>query len=146
MRKKKKVTQPIYRRKGTVEIDDVLDFVPLTKDSELPGKKEFFGENVKLTSHRYKVYATKGVQCAHCGLKGIYFALEQSIVQNTKKYHFNLYAIDRYGDEVMMTVDHIIPKAKGGSDSLDNKQPLCFKCNNKKGDKLAEPEIVDQVA
>lgn len=145
MQKKKKVkVQPVYRRLGTVGIDEVLDFVPLEKDSSLSGRKEFFGENVKLTSHRYKTYATKGTICAQCGLKGTFFALEQSIAQKTKKYHFNLYAINRRGEEVMMTVDHIIPKAKGGPDTLDNKQCMCFNCNNKKGDKLPKSDIVTQ--
>lgn len=141
MRKKKQAKQPVYTRLGTVEIEDVLDFVPLEKNSGLPTTKEFFGEDIKLTSHRYKVYAEKGVQCVHCGIKGTYFALEKSLAQNTKKYHFNLYGINRHGAEVMITVDHIIPKAKGGKDNLENKQPLCFICNGKKGDKLPNENI-----
>jgi len=146
MRKNKKLPkQPIYRRKGTVEVAQVLDFVPIDKESKLPGRKEFFGENVKITSHRYVTYAVKGIQCAHCGLKGTFFALEQSLAQNTKKWHFNLYAINKYGEEVMMTVDHVVPLAKGGPDVLENKQCLCFYCNNKKGDKYSQSEIVNQI-
>jgi len=144
MRKKKIIVKPVYVRLGTVKIDEVLDFVPIGKNSKLPSKKDFFKKSIKLTSHRYKVYATKGIQCAHCGIIGLYFALEQSAAQKTNKYHFNLYAVDQQGNEVMLTVDHIIPKAKGGSDTLDNKQCLCFKCNNKKGDKLPPTAVVEQ--
>lgn len=34
-----------------------------------------------------------------------------------------------------MTVDHIIPLAKGGSDSFYNQIPACRSCNVSKGDK-----------
>jgi len=33
-----------------------------------------------------------------------------------------------------LTVDHVIPKARGGSDSWENLVTACIKCNNKKGD------------
>ena len=35
-----------------------------------------------------------------------------------------------------MTVDHIIPKDKGGGDSWENLVAACIPCNTKKGNKL----------
>lgn len=35
--------------------------------------------------------------------------------------------------ETMMVKDHILSVARGGSDSIDNLQPLCWKCNIAKG-------------
>lgn len=37
-----------------------------------------------------------------------------------------------------MTVDHIIPKVRGGKDSWENLVTACIQCNNKKGDQTPE--------
>ena len=55
------------------------------------------------TRTQLKVYRRDAFRCVHCG---------------------------EGGD---LTVDHIVPVAKGGSDDLDNLQTLCRSCNSKKG-------------
>ena len=42
-----------------------------------------------------------------------------------------------------LTVDHIVPQSKGGSDHLDNLQLLCGACNSKKGNRSMEALIAD---
>ncbi len=37
-----------------------------------------------------------------------------------------------------LTIDHIIPKSRSGSDTWDNLVTACVKCNNKKGNKTPE--------
>ena len=40
------------------------------------------------------------------------------------------------GSKKNLTVDHIVPRAKGGTNHRRNLQVLCQPCNNKKADKL----------
>ena len=37
------------------------------------------------------------------------------------------------GTEERLSVDHIVPRVAGGTDSLDNLQVLCSSCNSSKG-------------
>jgi len=39
---------------------------------------------------------------------------------------------------VNMTIDHITPQSKGGTDHIENLQLLCFHCNSTKGDRTME--------
>ena len=44
--------------------------------------------------------------------------------------------VDLYTEEFeLMTIDHIIPRSKGGKDELINLQPMCNTCNARKADK-----------
>lgn len=40
--------------------------------------------------------------------------------------------------DLTLTIDHIIPKSKGGADTWENLVAACVKCNNKKGDRSPE--------
>ena len=91
------------------------------------------GIKASCSSWRVKVYAEKGVTCAHCGISGTMFALERYPSQSRRACHLNLYHVATDGRETMITVDHIIPVSKGGTSHRDNLQPLCRTCNSMKG-------------
>jgi 5-methylcytosine-specific restriction endonuclease McrA len=38
-----------------------------------------------------------------------------------------------------LTLDHLIPKSKGGSNRLENLWLACFPCNNSRGNKFCPP-------
>lgn len=122
-----------YIRKEVYTIEEVLKHVYI--DSTKEDLVEFDGDMMKMGSDRYKTFKYKGLECAgNCGLIGSFFAKEKFIKQsNIESYHFNLYAIDKDGKDVMMTKDHIIPKIKGGKNHIDNYQPMCTICNGEKG-------------
>lgn len=40
----------------------------------------------------------------------------------------------RCGTKDRITIDHVIPLVAGGADDITNWQPLCFWCNNAKGE------------
>ena len=39
------------------------------------------------------------------------------------------------------TIDHIIPKSKGGSEALENKTLCCLGCNRGKGNRIHQPNF-----
>ena len=128
---------PGYERKGIYTIYEVFE--------QLGNNWAVFdGDLIPVTSVRYQTFY-QSLRCVGCGLTGLYFAKERSakwhkkkkiFMATTESWHFNLYAINHLGKEVLMTKDHIHPKSKGGLDELDNLQTMCKPCNGKKKDHL----------
>jgi 5-methylcytosine-specific restriction endonuclease McrA len=86
---------------------------------------------LRLGGERMKLLGRTQV-CACCGLKGKYFWLEHS---GNRPPHLNLYAVRKNGKEVLMTMDHIVARSRGGKTESENLQLLCKKCNQAKKDK-----------
>lgn len=116
-----------------------MDFLLDYKGRSLIGKRVVrFGYKVvdvepisklyKYKDHRrLQTYFQKGVECVvtDCNFKGKYI----------------VHALDKQGnihidicDEnlVPLTIDHIIPKSKGGDNHISNYQPMCVHCNGLK--------------
>jgi 5-methylcytosine-specific restriction endonuclease McrA len=77
----------------------------------------YYGNKYEPINRRY-VYMKHNYICTSCGVKCI---------------HPNK---DSYNQSNAATLDHIIPKSKGGSHTYDNVTLLCRSCNTKKSDKI----------
>lgn len=47
-------------------------------------------------------------------------------------YNYKCLCCGKQEPEIKLTRDHVLPLTQGGSDSIDNIQPLCARCNSKK--------------
>ena len=59
----------------------------------------------------------------------------------TRKRRTEVFERDGYkcvtcGTSDHLTLDHRIPRSRGGTNELENLQTMCFPCNNRKGNKL----------
>jgi len=127
-----------YERKEIYPLDVIFPHIYSSKEyKENPELKEriFDGDVIKMTSLRLRLFKFVSHTCRKCNLKGIFFAKERTNHLNsiTQSYHLNLYGYNSNGDEIMLTKDHIKPKAKGGQDILMNMDCLCKLCNEEKG-------------
>lgn len=111
--------------------DQVQDLIAIGVFDEDKGKfyAEYEGRRVSL--RRAIIHFEIGHQCVRCSRQGVEYRLED---RGKGGLHLDLYS----GDGMMMTIDHIHPRSKGGSNTVDNYQMMCELCNSRKGNTLEE--------
>lgn len=135
-------------RKSTYTVEEILPLIPNTKHSKSNNINEFVnldGDEVRIDSSRLRLFKLSGISCVKCGITASFFAKEkhddvnyhQHSLHNPERYHLNLYAVNKHGNEVLMTKDHIKPQSHGGRDNQSNLQTMCAPCNQKKANNYA---------
>jgi 5-methylcytosine-specific restriction endonuclease McrA len=132
-------THKVLNRIKSYSVGEIFDFLRVNpfvpecnnKNGRLTKQYYVDSEGNKMSVRRARVFLEKGTSCK-CGLEGSFFSLDK---WHDGSMHLDLYAKDEVGDEVLMTVDHIFPKSKGGKDDIENYEPMCKVCNEKKADK-----------
>jgi 5-methylcytosine-specific restriction endonuclease McrA len=79
-------------------------------------------------------FAIHGCKCVRCGREGNQLL---AWIDNGGGHHVDLFSVNPaekfHPKHVLMNRDHIIPKSKHGGNTNWNYQPMCVKCNSKKG-------------
>jgi len=135
MAKKIAKKQSMDRYEKEYQVDEVLSWVKQNISGSAKNV-DMDGHLMKVKSIRYETFIASGTSCKCCGIVGTKFYKERNHtsggINNGEKYHFNLYAIDKDGEETLMTKDHIIAKSLGGTDHVSNMQTMCYVCNSEK--------------
>lgn len=119
-----------FRIKERISIDDGLKMISQNVT--------VFGSKITTNSKRLLLLKNKSRECSCCGAKLSHFHIEQQRGEVNGVFVLSPYATTSDGKEVLLTWDHIIPKAIGGTDHTDNSQIMCMKCNNEKGSSIDE--------
>lgn len=120
-------------------------FLELNFEGDDKNRRVFDGNSVKLNSLRLHTFNQKGCTCVSCGREGTHFKLQKNV--NDESYHLGLWSED--GEQ--LSKDHIIPKSRGGLDTLGNMQTMCIKCNTNKSNAYSKSdyekgEAIDKLA
>ena len=89
------------------------------------------------TSKRLKIFKAIGHCCVVCKKSATHLRKFQ---RPGDKQIFWSIATD---DGIEMTIDHVKPKSLGGKNSLDNYQPMCYLCNQDKGNTMNLVRFLD---
>lgn len=79
---------------------------------------------------RREVHRRDGYACQLCGIVG-----REEHRSRRDGWRTNGYRFPTLDGSTYLSVDHIVPRSKGGSDEPSNLRTLCHPCNARKGTK-----------
>lgn len=95
-----------------------------------------------IKGHRAQVVARDNFTCSCCGRKADKVALVRHKNQATTHVYMSFFAVEEDGKYIEYTKDHIIPKALGGMNSMNNYQCMCQSCNATKGMEISTSDFI----
>lgn len=113
-----------YNNRGK-NIKDAIEWGRKNKGKRDEAKRKWRLKNKELTNH-----LTKGYHSRRKGAVG-----EHSLLEWNRLCELFGNKCLSCGLKVKLTKDHIVPLSKGGTDYIENIQPLCISCNSKKGNR-----------
>jgi len=102
--------------------------------SQFRGEKHWQWKGGKETEKKRRSFYEKRRKARKIGNGGSHTLSEWETLK--AQYNWTCPCCKRKEPEIILTEDHIIPLAKGGSDNIENIQPLCGRCNNIKRTKI----------
>jgi 5-methylcytosine-specific restriction endonuclease McrA len=95
-------------------------------------------------------YSVEKMKCHQNGSKCISCGIESNVIRVERnknghyiygKNHLNVYAYTPAGHAILMTVDHAVLNSKGGTDTAENYNTMCIRCNTRRGNRY--PNLQD---
>lgn len=78
---------------------------------------------------RREIFRRDGYRCNECGLEG-----------REERFPCGEYGYPTDLEGVYLSIDHLVPRSKGGTSDPSNLRVLCTTCNTKKGRRDPTPE------
>ena len=123
---------------GKLDIEETFKTIEafLTNPNSKPEEEKFHKIPLVYNNEEYKVRVMprkfyvfrRNLSCVCCGIKANTLMLELGKKNNS---HLNLYA-ESNEELILMTLDHVHPKSKGGNNDMSNLQTMCTQCNTLK--------------
>lgn len=149
-RAKNKSIEIFNRRKRALDDMVLLKAMTLEEGIEYiktqPWRKlngQLVESTTKMKAVRVRMFASGQTKCVKCGLEGTHFRIERHKNDKVMPFSINLYGVDKYGIETMLTWDHILPRSQDGANTFENAQCMCRPCNEKKGNKLSLFDMIE---
>lgn len=89
-----------------------------------------------ISTYKRRLWQNSRYRAKRKGAEGNYTQGEWELLK--RQYGHVCPACERKEPKILLTQDHIIPLSKGGSDYIENIQPLCKSCNSRKRTKTTK--------